>query len=147
VGAAALDGDFDRGMAAFRAEDYDTAHEAWQRCADEGAARCQYGLGVLHDEGRGTAVDPRRALRWYERAAAQDFPDALMQLGFVFSTGRDGIEQDPIMAWVWFSRAAALGVEGAGEYRDRVGELLSEDERERAERQADEQSIRYHLQQ
>jgi len=138
--------DFASGLAAFREKAYGDAHDRWQECARQGSADCQYGLGVIYDEGLGVAADIYQALVWYEQAARQDHPDALMQLGFLYATGRDGIVQDPVQAWAWFARAASLGVPGAAEGRNRVAKVLTSEERARAERLADEASIRYHLQ-
>lgn len=143
--AAAL-ADFQSGLDAFDNEQYGAAHDRWRECAIAGDASCQYGVGVLHDDGLGVPANTFEALRWYELAARSAHPDALMQLGFIYATGRGGIIQDPVQAWAYFARAAVLGVAGAERSRDRVGRELSTEERVRAERLADEASIRYHIQ-
>ena len=138
--------DFESGLAAFQSRDYTATLEQWRSCADEGKAACQYGLGVLHADGLGVPRDLAVAISWYERAAEQDYPDALMKLGFLYAVGRDDLVQDPVRAWAWFARAAAVGVQQAAAHRDRVGELLTADELGEAQKMADEMSIRYHLQ-
>ncbi len=138
--------DYEGGLAAYRSQDFSEAHTRWRECALGGSARCQYALGVLHDDGRGVPADTFEALVWYERAARQEHPDALMALGFIYATGRGGVVQDAVRAWAWFARAAAAGVPAAADHRERIGQLLTEDERRRGERLADELSIRYHLQ-
>ena len=136
--------DFDAGLAAHRAGDYGKAHDQWKACAQADEPRCQYALGVLLDDGAGVERDVQAALRWYLLAARGEVPEAMMQLGFVYATGRNGaVSQDPVRAWAWFSRAAALGLEGAAEHRRRVGDLLTAEELQRAEALADELSIRY----
>jgi len=142
---ACADG-FDDGLAAYRSQDYAAAHDHWHECATAGTARCQFGLGMLHDAGLGVVKDGNEALAWYERAAAQEYPDALMQLGFLYAVGRERVSQRPVLAWAWFARAAAVGVPEAAGHRDRVGALLTEEELAQAQRIADEFSIRYHLQ-
>lgn len=142
---ASADG-FGDGLAAYRSRDYAAAHDAWHECATKGAASCQFGLGVLHDAGQGVVKDGREAVTWYERAAAQEYPDALMQLGFLYAVGRERVAQRPPLAWAWFARAAAVGVPEAAAHRDRVGAMLTEEELAQAQRMADEFSIRYHLQ-
>jgi TPR repeat protein len=137
---------FDQGLAAFDAADYGLAQERWRACAREGIAACQYGLGVLHDEGLGVEQDVTEARRWYMRAARRDHPDALMRLGFLHAIGRGDVAQDPAQAWAWFARAASLGVPQAAEHRDRVGQMLTAEELARAQGLADELSIRHHLQ-
>lgn len=143
--AAAL-ADFQSGLDAFEGNDFGQAHDRWRECAIAGDAACQYGVGVIHDDGLGVEADTFEALRWYEQAARTAYPDALMQLGFIYATGRGGIVQDPVQAWAYFARAAALGVVGATESRDRIARELDIEERARAERLADEASIHYHIQ-
>ena len=138
--------DFDAGLAAFGRGQFAAAHASWLPCARDGDPRCQHGLAVLLDEGALGRPDPVAAVDWLRRAAAQDFPDAQMRLGFLLATGRPGVPQDPVEAWVWFARAAAQGVPQAAASRDRVGEFLTREERIEAQRRADEASIRYHLQ-
>ena len=38
--------------------------------AEHGSAAAQYNVGMFHNNGIGTAKDPRTAFRWFERAAA-----------------------------------------------------------------------------
>jgi TPR repeat protein len=38
--------------------------------AEKGSAAAQYNVGMFHNNGLGTAKDPRAAFRWFERAAA-----------------------------------------------------------------------------
>jgi TPR repeat protein len=101
---------------------------------------------VLLEEGRGGVPDLEGALPWYRRAAAQDHLEALVRLGFLYAIGDGTVSQDPVQAWAWFARAAAIGEPRASALRDRVGELLTEDERVEAQRRADALSIRHHLQ-
>ena len=138
--------DFESGLTAYRAHAFGEAFDAWQGCANNDVAACQYALGVLYDEGRPMQADLYTALRWYERAARQAHPDAMMQLGFLYATGRGGIVQNAVLAWAWFARAAVQDVKQAARNRDRVGELLTAAELARAQRLADQLSIKYHQQ-
>jgi TPR repeat protein len=137
--------DFASGQEAWAQGRYGEARARWQACAGEGSADCQHALAVLLEQGPGGVADLRAAIPWYRRAASQDHRAALIRLGFLYATG-DGVSQDPVQAWAWFARAAALGDPRARELRDRVGGLLTEEERLQAERLADALSIRYHLQ-
>ena len=138
--------DFESGLDAYRAGSFGEAFDQWQGCANENDAACQYALGVLYDEGRPIQADPYAALRWYERAARQAYPDAMMQLGFIYATGRGQVTQNATLAWVWFARAAVRGAPQAAQNRDRIGELLTESELADAQRKADQLSIEYHQQ-
>lgn len=146
LSGTAVAGDYEDGLAAFDAAKHGLAYDRWLACARDGAARCQYAVGVLLDEGLGVGQDSADAVTWLERAAQQGLPDAAMQLGFVFATGREGVAQDPVLAWAWFSRAVSLGVPQAARNRDRVESLLTEEELARARQAADDLSIQYHLQ-
>lgn len=146
AGSSHGEADFESGLSAYRTRSYGKAFDEWQQCANKGVAACQYALGVLYDEGRSVNSDVYAALRWYERAARQAHPDAMMQLGFLYATGRSDIVQNAVLAWVWFSRAAVQNVEQAAKNRDRIGELLTASELADAQRRADQLSIEYHQQ-
>ncbi|MFT5449884.1 MAG: TPR repeat protein [Gammaproteobacteria bacterium] len=146
IGSPLADADFDSGNNAYRTQAWGEAFDEWQRCATQGVAACQYGLGILYDEGRSVEADLYTALNWYERAARQGHADAMMQLGFLYATGRGDIVQNAVLAWVWFARAASKGAEQGTEYRDRVGALLSIKELAEAQRKADSLSIEYRQQ-
>ena len=135
--------DFESGLSAYQTQAYGEAFDDWQRCANENVAACQYALGVLHDEGRSVEPNIYAALRWYERSARQAYPEAMMQLGFLYATGRGEIVQNAVLAWVWFARAAAKGVKQAAQHRDRTGRLLTAAELADAQRRADLLSLEY----
>lgn len=136
---------FEAGLERFRAADYLTAAELWKTCAIAGHPACQYGLGVLYDEGRGQPQDSRSAVIWLQRAARQKFTDAQIQLGFIYAIGRNGVAQDPVEAYAWFSVAAANGHAEAQKHRNRVAELLTPEELDAAVRRRDELSVHYEL--
>ncbi len=139
-------GEFEIGRKAFQAGQYQTAGEHWQRCSSSGDANCQYGLGVLFDEGHDRPQDSLRALHWYKRAALGGSREAQIQLGFIYAIGREGISQKPVQAYVWFSMAANNGAKNASKYRHKIAQLLSEQELEQAHKQLLTLGIQYHLQ-
>jgi len=55
--------------------------------ASSGSAEAQYELGLLFEYGRGVDQDDATALIWYERSAAQLFPDALYRLAILYDNG------------------------------------------------------------
>ena len=70
------------------AVDYKRALAAYKIGAEGGDANCQYQLGgMLSEEGYGCDVDYEQALVWYEKAAAQDEPDAFNSLGVMARRG------------------------------------------------------------
>ena len=64
------------------AVDYERAMAAYKIGAEGGNAACQNQLGCMLEQGLGTGPpDYKQALVWYERAAAQDQPNAFGNLG------------------------------------------------------------------
>ena len=61
--------------------DYPRAMAAYKVGAEGGNAVCQYQVGWMYSNGRGVAVDYKQARPWFEKAAAQNDPDAVGQLG------------------------------------------------------------------
>ena len=78
------------------------------RAAEAGSPEAQFELGKLYEAGLGVEPDPARALELYEAAAAQDFPDAINDLGFLHYQGGLGLVRDPKVAIDLFRRAAEL---------------------------------------
>lgn len=78
------------------------------RAAEAGAADAQYELAKLYERGLGVAADPAKALELYQKAAAQDFPDAVNDMGFLYYQGGLGLAADPTQALAMFARAADL---------------------------------------
>ena len=103
--------------AAYDAEDFATALRGYEAIATKtGHREACYMAGLMHHRGRGTRVDGRRAAQWYGKAAAQDFPPALTNLGVLFRDG-DGEDfaSDGGQARSYLRRAAYLA--------DRAGQL------------------------
>ena len=78
------------------------------RAADAGSAQAQYELARLYEKGLGVAPDGARALALYRAAAAQDYPDAVNDLGFLTYQGGLGLASDKAAALALFGRAADL---------------------------------------
>lgn len=79
-----------------------------RRAADAGMADAQFELAKLYEQGIGVTADPVKALELYRAAAAQDFPDALNDLGFLTYNGGLGLTADPAKALDYFRQAADL---------------------------------------
>ncbi|MFN3825114.1 MAG: caspase family protein [Pseudorhodobacter sp.] len=78
------------------------------RAAEAGSPEAQFELAKLYEAGIGVPVDAARALSLYEAAAAQDFADAINDLGFLHYQGELGLTPDPQAALKLFERAADL---------------------------------------
>jgi hypothetical protein len=72
--------------------------------ADQGAAEAQTDLAqCLFSTGQ-----PGVAVRWLQRAAQQDYPDAMQCLGRCYAEGH-GVGRDENLAVMWIAKAAAAG--------------------------------------
>jgi TPR repeat protein len=76
--------------------------------AEQGDARAQNRLGVMHAEGWLTLKDSTKAVAWYRRAAAQGNVAAEANLAFMLAWG-NGVPQDYGEAYVWATLAEAAG--------------------------------------
>lgn len=104
------------------------AFATMRTAAEAGEAEAQYMLARMYERGDGIAPNDFEAVRWLERAAAQDHKDAMMDLGWMLANGY-GTPKDPERAYTWFTRAAAFDVAGAADQRDALGRTLSGDRR------------------
>ena len=72
----------------------------------KGEPRAQFLVGNFYHRGYGVEQDVDAAIRWYRRAAEQEYPGALCALGLCYEKGI-GVEQDQTEAVKWCLRAAA----------------------------------------
>ena len=68
--------------------DYQRAMAAYKVGAEGGDALCQYMVGMMYCDGLGVAKDYEQARLWIEKAVAQDWPDAIGQLGVMYFHGK-----------------------------------------------------------
>src|SRR5262249_23705271 len=76
-----------------------------EAAAAGGSAVAQNALGLILTFGED---DPAAAAPWFEKAAAQDHPEALRTLGYLFGEGK-GVPKDGLRAAELYRRAAELG--------------------------------------
>jgi TPR repeat protein len=79
-----------------------------RRQADEGNAPAQTVLGLSYFEGMGVEQSFDEAVKWMEKAAAQNFVDAKALLGSWYANGL-GIPRDSVKGAKWLLEAAELG--------------------------------------
>lgn len=110
--------------------------ETWyRRAAVAGNAKAQRNVGRFFLEGLNGESNEAEAIRWFRSAARQG--DAKAQFALAQILSRSAQEKDRIEAYAWLAHAAAgFDDEGlkkqAAELRDRVGERLSESQRQSA---------------
>ena len=71
--------DISAGVNAYHRGDYATALRIMRELADQGDAFAQRSLGVMYSKGQGVTQDNAAAVRWYRKAADQDFAKAQYQ--------------------------------------------------------------------
>jgi TPR repeat protein len=97
---------FDRGLDAYLAGEYQQAYNIWKPLADGGDKVAMFNVGVLHAEGRGVAQDVQQATQWYRRAAEAGYAPAQFNLGSAYLEGK-GVTEDKRQAFQWWTKAAA----------------------------------------
>jgi TPR repeat protein len=100
--------DFEAGIAAARAGDYQAALREWRPLAERGHRDAQFNLGLLYENGLGVAADGATAALWYRRAAEQDDRTAQAYLAEMYAKGL-GVARDDVEAMKWYRRAAEHG--------------------------------------
>ena len=100
--------DFDKGLDAYNAGDYQTALQEWRPLAEQGNAAAQFSLGQLYYHGKGVLQDYAQALMWYQRATNQGFVHGQNRLGMMYAQGI-GVPQDYAEALKWYGLAAKQG--------------------------------------
>ena len=81
---------------------------AYKVGAKGGNAMSQYMVGMMYNYGDGVDVDYKQARAWLEKAAAQDFPDAVYLLGVMYFVGQ-GVTPSWRRAREYYGRAIELG--------------------------------------
>ena len=76
VSAQSFKPDYLAGLSAYVQKDYATALKLWRPLAEQGHAKAQYFLGLMHANGQGVPEDDVLAYMWYNLAAAQGNEEA-----------------------------------------------------------------------
>ena len=100
--------DFDKGWAAYKAQDYDAALKEFLPLGNKGDATSQNKLGYMYMLGYGVPQDDKEAFKWFMKAAKQEVSKSMGQLGVMYKNGNP-VPQDYVLAHMWFNIAAALG--------------------------------------
>ncbi len=82
--------------------------EGLRTLASSGDAAAQYEIGLRYAEGRGVTRDPKQALAWFDKSAAQGSAPAQYRLGSAYEKGV-GADRDPALAVAWYGKAADAG--------------------------------------
>jgi hypothetical protein len=86
--------------------DAEEARAYFQKAADAGSPEAQFELARLMEQGVGGPADPAGALALYQASAAQDYGNALNELGFIHYQGLFGLTPDAAKGIEYFTLAA-----------------------------------------
>ncbi|MCG8620755.1 MAG: sel1 repeat family protein [Proteobacteria bacterium] len=122
--------------------------------ARAGEVETQFALAQIFESGHGVVIDDTEAARWYEAAARGGHVLAQFYLGQIYANGQGSgqesglesrsaagkdsgqggsrVERNLVLAYVWWSRAARAGHEGAQAGLRSLGEVISDAELEEA---------------
>ena len=73
--------------------------------AEKGGAQAQFDLGCCYAKGEGVTKDAVAAVKWYRKAAEQNYYKAQRELGNCYAKG-EGVERDGVEAEKWLEKAA-----------------------------------------
>ena len=100
--------DFERGIAAFEANNLPLAYKEFREAADAGDVGSQYNVALMFEQGIGVEKDEKQAVVWYEKASNQGSSAAQFNLGVMYENGR-GTEVDFAKARKWYRKASVQG--------------------------------------
>ncbi len=100
--------DFEKGIAAYEANDLPLAYKEFRAAADEGHADSQFNVALMFEQGIGVEKDEAQAVVWYEKSALQGNGPAQFNLGVLYENGR-GTKVDFAKANQWYRKASMQG--------------------------------------
>jgi TPR repeat protein len=87
-------------------KNYNTAYTRFARVAKTGHSEAQHISGVMCEQGIGTRKNLKKAVAFYQKAAAHDFAESQSKLGHMYLVGNEVVHQDFDKARMWLERAA-----------------------------------------
>tara|TARA_R110000868_G_scaffold359173_2_gene621035 strand:- start:2081 stop:2656 length:576 start_codon:yes stop_codon:yes gene_type:complete len=146
--------DYDKGVAAYNAGDYQTALLYFKDIADGSPyaygywieqdcdvllknscflvpigtnGPAEYFLGLMYENGQGVLQHYAEAVKWHRLGAEQGYAPAQNNLAFMYQLG-EGVLESNVMAHMWFNIASVNGAPKSGEWRDELaGQMTNAD--------------------
>jgi uncharacterized protein len=112
------------GIAAYNAQDYQTAARLLLPLAQHGNPQAQTYVGFMFQNGRGLPQNYVAAADWYRRASEQGIPVAQFNLGLMYDKGH-GVPQDYVLAYKWLNVATARATPAEREYWVRIRDAIA----------------------
>ena len=100
--------DWEAGMDAYNAGDFQTTLKNWIPLAEQGDARAQIHVYMMYSHGEGVTQNDKEAMRWLRLAVEQGDARAQLELGAAYMTGLS-VTRDFKEAMKWYRLAAEQG--------------------------------------
>ena len=100
--------DFQKGVTAYTAGDFETAATEWRATAETGDVAAMRNLAHLYRWGKGVPQDLAEARKWYERSATYGLDRSMVNLAVMLLEG-DGGPVDVEGAVDWLEKASEAG--------------------------------------
>jgi TPR repeat protein len=84
---------------------------------------------------KGVPQDYKEAIKWYSKSAEQNYVKSQVMLGYMYYHG-EGVQQEYVLAHMWFNLAAVQGNVNASELRDIAAEKMTPSQIEKAQKLA-----------
>ena len=108
LGAQVFAQNFDKGLKAYRASDYETALKVFEPLAKQGMLEAQYFLGEMYRYGYGVSESKFTATQWYRKSADKGDNYSQLALGDMYHKGQVPSRVAP-EAIKWYRLAVAQG--------------------------------------
>jgi TPR repeat protein len=115
--------DYEKGLAAYKREDYAGALREWGPLAENGHAQAQNMFGQIYETGKGVPRNERKAFRFYLQAAYQGVGEAQVSAG-IYYTHQNTLQAD-VLAYMLFNMAITNGEKYAAGLRDAIAERMT----------------------
>ena len=92
---------YNAGLLAAEAGDYDAAVMQWKPLADRGNAAAQFNLALMYHRGLGVALNETKAVQWYKKSATNGYGKAQEFLAAAYREGWFGLQKDTQKADYW----------------------------------------------
>jgi TPR repeat protein len=127
VAAPVMAQDFNKGLAAAQAGDYETALQEWRPLAEQGDAPTQFNIALMYGTGTGVLQDYAEAVIWFRLAAEQGHASAQSNLGVMYDNG-NGVLQDAVVAHMWYNIGGANGNELGSDNRGKIEQDMTREQ-------------------
>ncbi len=114
-------------------QNYKQALYWFQKAGEKGHTKSQYRLGLMYKTGQGIPQNYKQALYWFQKAGEKGHTESQYNLGMMYGLGK-GVPKDLTISYAYFDLAVLNGDKSVTEYRNKIVDLLSSEQMEKAKR-------------